>query len=106
MLAACARRLGGRARGLPGLARVYATATPPKPVPLAKMKDSFLDGTSSTYLEQLQERFNENPESVDKTWASFFRSLGAQRCRLRGAGVCNPPPPRHALLLAACLVLL
>ncbi|KAK9832587.1 hypothetical protein WJX81_001617 [Elliptochloris bilobata] len=39
------------------------------------MKDSFLDGTSSTYLEQLQERFNENPESVDKTWASFFRSL-------------------------------
>ena len=64
-------------RALPALAHAYATAAPPKPVPLAKLKDSFLDGTSSTYLEQLQERFNENPESVDKTWASFFRSLGA-----------------------------
>lgn len=80
MLAACARRLSGRGRALPGLARVYATAAPPKPVPLAKMKDSFLDGTSSTYLEQLQERFNENPQSVDKSWASFFRSLGTLAC--------------------------
>lgn len=76
MLGACARRLGSRVRALPALAQAYATAAPPKPVPLAKLKDSFLDGTSSTYLEQLQERFNEDPASVDKTWASFFRSLG------------------------------
>ena len=76
MLGACARRLGSRARALPAIAQAYATAAPPKPVPIAKLKDSFLDGTSSTYLEQLQEKFNDDPASVDKSWASFFRSLG------------------------------
>jgi 2-oxoglutarate dehydrogenase N-terminus len=49
----------------------------PKPVPLPKLKDSFLDGTSSTYLEELEERYRADPGSVDKSWASFFRSLGA-----------------------------
>ena len=48
----------------------------PKPTPLPKLKDSFLDGTSSTYLEELEERYNSDPSSVDKTWASFFGSLG------------------------------
>ncbi|KAK9823376.1 hypothetical protein WJX72_002327 [[Myrmecia] bisecta] len=47
----------------------------PKAVPLSKLKDSFLDGTSSTYLEELEERYRADPSSVDKTWASFFRSL-------------------------------
>jgi 2-oxoglutarate dehydrogenase E1 component len=37
---------------------------------------SFLDGTSSTYLEELEERYRADPSSVDKTWASFFKSLG------------------------------
>ena len=37
---------------------------------------SFLDGTSSTYLEELEERYRADPSSVDKTWASFFSSLG------------------------------
>lgn len=49
---------------------------PPQPVPLSKLKDSFLDGTSSTYLEELEERYRVNPASVDKTWASFFQSMG------------------------------
>ena len=26
--------------------------------------------------EDLERRFNENPASIDKTWASFFTSLG------------------------------
>lgn len=47
----------------------------PKPVPLPKLKDSFLDGTSSTYLEELEQRYQADPRSVDKTWASFFNSL-------------------------------
>lgn len=48
----------------------------PEPVPLPKLKDSFLDGTSSTYLEELEERYRRDPGSVDRTWASFFKSLG------------------------------
>ena len=47
----------------------------PAPVPLKKMKDSFLDGTSSSYLEELEERYREDPSSVDTSWASFFRSM-------------------------------
>ena len=47
----------------------------PAPVPMRKMKDSFLDGTSSSYLEELQERYREDPTSVDTTWASFFKSM-------------------------------
>lgn len=74
----------GRALAIGALRELHATtaacdAAPPapKPVPLAKLKDSFLDGTSSSYLEELEERFRDNPASVDKTWASFFRSLDA-----------------------------
>jgi hypothetical protein len=49
----------------------------PEPVPLAKLKDSFNDATSVTYLEELEQRYRRDPHSVDTTWASFFRSLGA-----------------------------
>ena len=48
----------------------------PQPVPLSKLKDSFNDGTSITYLEELERRFQNDPASVDRTWASFFNSLG------------------------------
>lgn len=57
----------------------------PEPVPLRKLKDSFLDGTSSTYLEELEERYRSNPQSVDKSWASFFHSMGARRPRVWAA---------------------
>ena len=53
----------GRALAIGALRELHATtatcdAAPPapKPVPLAKLKDSFLDGTSSSYLEELEER--------------------------------------------------
>ena len=48
----------------------------PQPVPLSKLYDSFLDGTSSSYLEELERRYQEDPNSVDKTWAGFFRHVG------------------------------
>jgi hypothetical protein len=59
----------------------------PKPVPLPKLKDSFLDGTSSTYLEELEERYRSDPSSVDKSWASFFRSLGKRTLMRNFTGV-------------------
>jgi 2-oxoglutarate dehydrogenase N-terminus len=82
MLALTSRRAAGR------LSRCLAVAgrelhssndagqAHPKPVALSKLKDSFLDGTSSTYLEELEQRYREDPASVDRTWASFFRSMG------------------------------
>jgi 2-oxoglutarate dehydrogenase E1 component len=48
----------------------------PEPVQLSKLKDSFNDGTSITYLEELERRFQNDPGSVDRSWASFFNSLG------------------------------
>ncbi len=48
----------------------------PKPVAMSKLKDSFNDATSVAYLEDLERRFNVDPASIDKTWASFFTSLG------------------------------
>ncbi len=71
-------------------------------MPLSKLKDSFLDGTSSTYLEELEERYRSNPKSVDKSWASFFHSMGA-----RGARVCpgGPPPLPPAAAVAAPVLL-
>lgn len=50
----------------------------PKAVPLSQLKDSFLDATSSTYLEQLEAQYNKDPSSVDHSWAAFFRSLGTR----------------------------
>lgn len=70
-------RLAGLVRGLQTSHVLLEPAPPsPKPVPLSKLKDSFLDGTSSSYLEELEERYRVNPASVDKTWASFFKSMG------------------------------
>ncbi len=59
----------------------------PEPVPLPKLKDSFLDGTSSTYLEELEERYRRDPGSVDRTWASFFKSLGVWEGWACGCGL-------------------
>jgi hypothetical protein len=72
-----------RAQAISGLqTSAVAGAAHPKPVPLSKLKDSFLDGTSSTYLEELEERYRANPASVDNTWGSFFRSMGAFACTI------------------------
>jgi hypothetical protein len=56
----------------------------PAPVPLSKLKDNFNDATSVTYLEELEQRYKQDPGSVDKTWGSFFRSLGAGPPASRG----------------------
>ncbi|KIY93192.1 hypothetical protein MNEG_14773 [Monoraphidium neglectum] len=60
-------------------------AAEPEPVPLSKLKDSFNDATSVTYLEELEKRYLDDPGSVDRTWASFFKSLGAMLRRARCA---------------------
>ena len=54
-----------------------AKAKDPEPVPISKLYDNFLDGTSSTYLEELERRYQTDPNSVDKTWASFFSMASA-----------------------------
>lgn len=51
-------------------------ATPqPKAVPLSKLKDNFIDGTSSVFLEELQRMWEADPNSVDVTWQVFFKNF-------------------------------
>jgi 2-oxoglutarate dehydrogenase E1 component len=53
-----------------------AQAAPvPRPVPLSRLTDNFLDGTSSVYLEELQRAWEADPNSVDESWDNFFRNF-------------------------------
>ncbi|XP_078429347.1 uncharacterized protein LOC144701403 isoform X2 [Wolffia australiana] len=54
------------------------TPSPPRPVPLSRLTDSFLDGTSSVYLEELQRTWEADPSSVDESWDNFFRNFVGQ----------------------------
>jgi hypothetical protein len=75
-----------RSTAAASLLRGFAAAAPPPPapVPLSRMSDSFADGASAAYLDEIEARFRENPASVDKTWANFFRVLGAPLDAMRG----------------------
>jgi len=43
----------------------------------------FLDGLSSSYLEQLQAKFTENPASVDPSFRAYFESLSEEAANAR-----------------------
>ncbi|KAI3991516.1 hypothetical protein MKX01_017135 [Papaver californicum] len=57
---------------------VPSSAPIPRPVPLSRLTDSFLDGTSSVYLEELQRAWEADPNSVDESWDNFFRNFVGQ----------------------------
>ncbi|KAG5533341.1 hypothetical protein RHGRI_027516 [Rhododendron griersonianum] len=82
-----------RSRAIPAQNRYFHTtlckskaqaAPVPRPVPLSKLTDSFLDGTSSVYLEELQRAWEEDPNSVDESWDNFFRNFVGQAATLPG----------------------
>ncbi|MCO5602599.1 hypothetical protein L7F22_056733 [Adiantum nelumboides] len=50
----------------------------PRPVPLSRLTDNFLDGTSSVYIEELQRAWEADPSSVDESWDNFFRNFTGQ----------------------------
>ena len=62
----------------------------PESVPLSRLSDNFLDGTSSVYLEELQRAWEADPASVDASWDTFFRNFTGQAAtnnvRCCGAG--------------------
>ncbi|XP_020582994.1 2-oxoglutarate dehydrogenase, mitochondrial-like [Phalaenopsis equestris] len=79
----CNRTLA--ASPLPGFRAFHTTvlrrkaATPvPRAVPLSRLTDSFLNGTSSVYLEELQRAWEADPDSVDESWDNFFRNFVGQ----------------------------
>ncbi|KAJ8562717.1 hypothetical protein K7X08_031169 [Anisodus acutangulus] len=82
-----------RTRILPSQSRYFHTtvvrpkaqaAPVPRPVPLSKLTDCFLDGTSSVYLEELQRAWEQDPNSVDESWDDFFRNFAGLAATLPG----------------------
>jgi hypothetical protein len=47
----------------------------PAPVPLKQLSASWLNGESSYYIEELYERWKENPNSVHSSWNEFFTKI-------------------------------
>src|ERR1700733_5349767 len=51
---------------------------------------SFLSGANTPFLEELYSRWQENPESVDPSWQTFFAELGDRSVAARqGASNAN-----------------
>ncbi|XP_019181255.1 PREDICTED: 2-oxoglutarate dehydrogenase, mitochondrial-like [Ipomoea nil] len=72
----------------------------PRSVPLSKLSDSFLDGTSSVYLEELQRAWEQDPNSVDESWDNFFRNFVGQACASAGVSGQTIQESMRLLLLA------
>eukprot|EP01087_Luapelamoeba_hula_P009992 TRINITY_DN2617_c0_g1_i2.p1 TRINITY_DN2617_c0_g1~~TRINITY_DN2617_c0_g1_i2.p1 ORF type:complete len:1337 (+),score=215.61 TRINITY_DN2617_c0_g1_i2:120-4130(+) len=53
--------------------RGYAT----NPVPIQRLTESFIDGTSATYVEDMYTAWKKDPSSVHASWNSYFRSVDA-----------------------------
>ncbi|MEO1918700.1 MAG: 2-oxoglutarate dehydrogenase E1 component, partial [Paracoccaceae bacterium] len=69
--------------------------------------ESFLQGHNAEYVEQLQARFANDPNSVDESWQRFFRALGEETtvARAEAAGPSWartdwPPTPNDDLTAA------
>ncbi|CAM8946974.1 unnamed protein product [Rhodiola kirilowii] len=74
-----ARSHVSRSRVFPSQSRYFHTTLfNPRPVPLSKLTDSFLNGTSIVYLEELQRAWEADPNSVDESWDIFFRNFLGQ----------------------------
>jgi 2-oxoglutarate dehydrogenase E1 component len=49
-------------------------------------RTSFLNGVNAVYIEEMQERYEQNPGSVTDEWRLFFQSLQEERQRASGNG--------------------
>jgi 2-oxoglutarate dehydrogenase E1 component len=61
------------------------------------LSNSYLFGANAPFIEELYERYLENPGAVDDVWRSYFDKLGA----LPGAGQYSGPDVAHAPIIAS-----
>ena len=73
----------------------------------ALLQTSFLYGANATYIEELQARYEKDPDSVEPGWREFFSALGDDPAIVektaRGASWKRPnwpPTPRSELISA------
>lgn len=63
----------GALRSLHGSSVRFSTST--QSVPLSRLKDNFIHGTSGNFLEEMQRQWEADPNSVDASWQIFFRNF-------------------------------
>lgn len=77
-----------------------ASPTSSSAVPLSRLSETFADGTSGAYVEDMYQAWKRDANSVHASWASYFRSVDAGRApgeaftappTLRGATAAVPP---------------
>ena len=65
------QRIGAVTAGTNNSNRIFSTAPQEK----TSSPESFLNGTSSLYAEQMYEMYLENPDSVHPSWKQYFDNL-------------------------------
>lgn len=63
----------GSLRSLQGSSVCQSIST--QSVPLSRLKDNFIHGTSGNFLEELQRQWEADPNSVDPSWQVFFKNF-------------------------------
>jgi hypothetical protein len=77
------------AAAIPARHRQYSAAPPPPGAP-SMAHESYLSGSSSSYMDEMYEAWMRDPKSVHPSWDAYFKgvyytappSLGMTRCRL------------------------
>ena len=49
----------------------------PRAVPLSQLSETYLDGTSAVYVENLYQEWQQNPEAVPRSWSQLFQAVEA-----------------------------
>ena len=63
----------GTLRSFHGRNVSYSQST--QAVPLSRLKDNFIHGTSGNFLEEMQRQWEADPYSVDPSWQVFFKNF-------------------------------
>lgn len=60
--------------GRPMVGRAFSTNVPPS---VRALSESFLDGSSAVYVDEMYQAWKANSSSVHKSWDAFFRNAEA-----------------------------
>lgn len=55
--------------------RAFASAPKPQSVPLRHLSETFIDGTSANYVEEMFDKWQKDPTSVHASWAAYFKNV-------------------------------
>lgn len=72
-----ARQPLSRPLGWPALAVARLSTSAPLPASIKSLSESFMNGTSAVYVEEMYSAWKKDPASVHKSWDVFFQNAEA-----------------------------